>query len=109
MLSPRCAALVAELQAMSPMPDDETLHQLPTENHLLDKLDTILTLLRQETLTEYPFELISSLLEVFGVGDGNGVYCISSKSIRSWKTSIPSFSKQPGVRMQELECGVVGC
>jgi hypothetical protein len=74
MLSARCAALVAELQAMSPMPDDEILDRLPAEGHPLEKLDTILTLLKQETQAEYPFELISPLLQVFGVGDGNGVY-----------------------------------
>ena len=70
MLSTQCAALVAELQSLAPMPTDEILDRLPLENHPLEKLDRILTLLEQETQVEYPFELIVPLLEVFGVGEG---------------------------------------
>jgi len=74
MLSNRYTALVTELQTISPMPDDEILDRLPLEAHLLDKLETILMALQQETQGEYPIELISPLLQVFGAGEGNEVY-----------------------------------
>ena len=74
MFSAKYTALVAELQTISPMPDDEILDRLPSEDHPLDKLETILMALQQETQEEYPIELISPLLQVFGVGEGNGVY-----------------------------------
>ncbi|HEU5230534.1 MAG TPA: HEAT repeat domain-containing protein [Ktedonobacteraceae bacterium] len=74
MLSPRLTALVAELQSISPMPDDETLNKLPDDNDPLEKLQHILTTLRKELQSHYPVELIPFFLNVFGVGDGNGVF-----------------------------------
>lgn len=74
MLTPKLAALIAELQSISPMPDDDTLNHLPDENDPLEKLQNILITLKQETQLQYPLELISPLLEVFGVGTGNGVF-----------------------------------
>lgn len=74
MLSPKLQFLIAELQSLSPMPDDDTLNSLPLENHPLEKLDSIVTELKQETQQNYPIELIPPLLEVFGVDTGNGVF-----------------------------------
>ena len=74
MLSPKLRQLVAELQSLSPMPDDDTMNSLPLENHPLEKLDTILIVLKQETQKHYPIGLIPPLLGVFGVGTGNGVF-----------------------------------
>ena len=74
MLSPTLRQLVAELQLLSPMPDDDVLNDLPLENHPLEKLDIIVTELKQETQQNYPIELIPALLGVFGVDTGNGVF-----------------------------------
>jgi hypothetical protein len=74
MISSKVATLVVELQSISPMPDDDTLNHLPDENDPLEKLQNILSTLKQETQVQYPLDLILPLLEVFGVGTGNGVF-----------------------------------
>ncbi len=73
MLSPKLTALVARLQGISPMPDDDTLNEWPDEDvSPLETYDEIMTELEQETQVEYPFELVPYLLEVFGIDEGNG-------------------------------------
>lgn len=74
MLSPRFTVLIGELQVISPMPDDETLLKLSQENHPLDKLYHILGVLEREIKEQYPIEIIPSLLDVFGVGEGMEVF-----------------------------------
>lgn len=71
MLPPKFAALVAELQSISPMPDDDALVELPQKEHPLDKLYNIIFVLKQE---EYSLELIPPLLQVFGIGEGMEVF-----------------------------------
>src|SRR5260370_34248867 len=73
MLSPKLAALVAELQSVSPMPDDETLNAWPgDEVNPLETFGKAIDELKHETQVDYPLELVPHLLEVFGPDTGNG-------------------------------------
>src|SRR5579884_2422463 len=74
MLTPQLSELITALQALTPMPDDDTLNDLPVEDNPMDTLDNILIALKQETRETYPLEIIPPLLEVFGTGTGNGVF-----------------------------------
>jgi hypothetical protein len=76
MLSPHMETLLKELQALSPMPDDDTLIDLPIprEDHPLEKLGQVFDQLKEEAQTSYPLVVVSALLEVFGIGDGMEFY-----------------------------------
>lgn len=74
MLTPHLSQLITALQALTPMPDDDTLNDLPVEDNPMDILDNILIALKQETQEAYPLEIIPPLLEVFGTGTGNGIF-----------------------------------
>jgi hypothetical protein len=75
-LMPQIARLVRELQTISPMPDDETLINMsvPREEDPIEKLGQVFDQLKEEVQTSYPLEVVSALLEVFGVGDGGEFY-----------------------------------
>ncbi len=79
----RLSVLLAELQALSPMPSDEELVALPEEgSRRLDKYVELLEAIRQETTAEFPPEVVSVLLSSFGVGDGYEVYWTTVHLIR---------------------------
>lgn len=84
MLLPKFASLVTELQSISPMPDDDTLSRLPEENHPLERLDALLAELEGITRSDFPLELISVLLNVYGIDDGYGVFQSISGLIESY-------------------------
>jgi len=59
----RLSVLLAELQAISPMPSDEELIGLPAEgSRRLDKYVELLEAIRQETTVEFSPEVVSVLL-----------------------------------------------
>jgi hypothetical protein len=108
MLSPRMETLLKEVQALSPMPDDETLIDLPVprEDHPLEKLGQVFDQLKEEVQTSYPLEVVSALLEVFGVGDGMEFYPHIAHLIEAYPHPAESYpliqhattSANPGTR-----------
>lgn len=69
------SGLLAELQAISPMPNDEELEeQLEEGAHRLDTYAQLIKAIRQEVQITFPSEVISILLNSFGLGDGGEVY-----------------------------------
>jgi hypothetical protein len=109
MLSSRMETLLQELQALSPMPDDETLIDMPVprEDHPLEKLGQVFDQLKEEVQTSYPLEVVSALLEVFGVGDGGEFYPHIAHLIEAYPHPAESYpliqhattSANPGTRM----------
>ncbi len=79
------SVLLAELQAISPLPSDAELVALAEEgSRRLDKYVELLEAIRQETKTKFPPKVVSVLLASFGVGDGYEVYWTTVHLIESF-------------------------
>ncbi len=111
----RLSVLLAELQAISPMPSDEELVALPEEgSHRLDKYIELLEAIRQETKAEFPPEVVSVLLSSFGVGDGYEVYWTTVHLIESFPDEhllyafIQQATKSPNPGTRKWCCLLLG-
>jgi HEAT repeat protein len=101
------SVLLAELQAISPLPSDEELVALPEAgSRRVDKYVELLEAIWQETKAEFPPEVVSVLLSSFGVGDGYEVYwttvhlieCFPDEHILYTFIQQATTSPNPGTR-----------
>ena len=85
MQSQRLSALLAALQAISPMPGDKELEALEEEgSRRLDRYVELILEIRRETKAVFPIEVVSILLSSFGVGEGFEAYWLTLHLIETF-------------------------
>ena len=113
--SQRLLALLAELRALSPMPDDKELEALEEEgSRRLDRYVELIRGIRQETKTAFPVEVISVLLSSFGVGEGFESYWLTLHLIETFPDKqllhglIQNTCKDPNAGTRLWSCRLLG-
>lgn len=114
-MSQRLSRLLAELQAITPLPSDEELVTVPEEgSRRLATYEDLLQAIEHETQAEFPLEALAVLLSSFGIGDGYGVYWTTLHLIESFPEE-PSFylliqqaSKSPNPGTRKWCCILLG-
>ncbi len=113
--SHRLPDLLAQLQAISPMPSDEELMALSEEgSRRLNKYIELLKAIKQETRLKFPIEVVLTLLLSFGIGDGYEIYWTTVHLIESFPEKhalyalVQQASRSPNPGTRKWCCLLLG-